>query len=185
MKMLRSALQEGVGGGADKWQQTLHAEHRMNVFPDYPSHPGSWGSLCNWHILCAGILALNFNLICFSLIYLAEQEGSRYGQWKTENEKVKWTMLVKSPRSRCKAGCIALRSMNLELSPKSFTLICEYLDWRRPGVPVLQKKKHIGSITHQMCWFSGTGGDRTLDQQAISLPSGRITHNWTDSMQRK
>lgn len=123
MKMLRSALQEGVGGGADKWQQTLHAEHRMNVFPDYPSHPGSWGSLCNWHILCAGILALNFNLICFSLIYLAEQEGSRYGQWKTENEKVKWTMLVKSPRSRCKAGSSGLHSVTLHefgAEPKVF-----------------------------------------------------------------
>lgn len=39
-------------------------------------------------------------------------------------------------------------------------------------------------ITHQMCWFSGTGGDRPLDQQAISLPSGRITHNWTGCMQK-
>lgn len=75
--------------------------------------------------------------------------------------------------------------MNLELSPKSFSLICEYLDWRRPGVPVLQKKKHIDPITLQICWFSGTGGERTLNQQAISLPSGRLTHNWTDSMQKK
>lgn len=36
-----------------------------------------------------------------------------------------------------------------------------------------------------MCWFSGTGGDRPLDQQAISLPSGRITHSWTGYMQKR
>lgn len=82
------------------------------------------------------------------------------------------------------SGLQCSRFMSLELSQKSFPLICEYLDWRRPEVLVPQKKKHTDSITHQMCWFSGTGGDRTLDQQAISLPSGRITYNWTESMQK-
>lgn len=50
---------------------------------------------------------------------------------------------------------------------------------------MLQGKKTHRPITHQMCWFSGTGGDRTLDQQAISLPSGRVTHRWTGCMQKQ
>lgn len=109
--------------------------------------------------------------------------NEREREWESDVNNVSKASEV-SFEGRAAVGCIALRFMNLELSPKSFPLICEYLDWRRPGVPVPQKKKHIDPITHQMCWFSGTGGDRTLDQQAISLPSGRITHNWTDSMQK-
>lgn len=109
--------------------------------------------------------------------------NEREREWESDVNNVSKASEV-SIEGRAAVGCIALRFMNLELSPKSLPLICEYLDWRRPGVPVPQKKKHIDPITHQMCWFSGTGGDRTLDQQAISLPSGRITHNWTDSMQK-
>lgn len=83
----------------------------------------------------------------------------------------------------------------LELSPKSFFLICEYLDCRRSGVPAAEggwnkvkkerkkkkdekKKKTCSTQSHNssdMLVFREMKAV-ILYQQAISLPSGGITH---------
>lgn len=79
----------------------------------------------------------------------------------------------------------------LELSPKSFFLICEYLDCRRSGVPVPQKvkkerKKKKDEKKKKTCSTQSHNSSDVLVfremkavilyQQAISLPSGGITH---------
>lgn len=86
-----------------------------------------------------------------------------------------------------RAGSSGLSSVMLHefgTEPKVFPpdLWIFRLEEARSSCPA-EKKAHR-PITHQMCWFSGTAGDRTLDQQAISLPSGRITHHWTGCIRK-
>ena len=85
-------------------------------------------------------------------------------------------------------GSATLHEFFWSRARKSFSpLICEYLDWRRPKVPVLkrEKKSHTDPSLIRRVGFWETGGDRTLVQQAISLPGGRITHKWTDCIAKK
>ena len=82
-------------------------------------------------------------------------------------------------------GWAAICFIKFGTEPKVFSLDLWIfrLEEARSSCPA-EWRKHIDPWLIKCVGFSGTGGDRTLDQQAITLPSGRITHSWTGCMQK-
>ena len=150
--------------------------------------------------MCAWILALNLKLISCSPIYShrargreeriqAKTEREREREREREDGKAMWTMLANPQRSRSNGGQRYASWIFLEPGPKVFLppdLWIFRLEETKSSCPEERKKKsHTDPSLIRRVGFWETGGDRTLVQQAISLPGGRITHKWTDCIAKK